>query len=127
MPVEAIAEKWKIEAVLALVRAVPYEKFVIAGLGNPQGKTRRFMQLVGYCGLQVHQTVCGLRVRDYSAGPLPDDKGRAHDVWVFGAFIPEYEVYIKLVVFMMAGEARAVCVSFHEAERRLSYPYRKEG
>lgn len=36
-----VAERWKVEAVLALVRAVPYERFVIAGLGNPQGKTRR--------------------------------------------------------------------------------------
>lgn len=36
-----VAERWKIEAVLALVRAVAYERFVIAGLGNPQGKKRR--------------------------------------------------------------------------------------
>lgn len=51
-----VAERWKIEAVLALVRAVAYERFVIAGLGNPQGKTRRFMQLVGFNSRQVHET-----------------------------------------------------------------------
>ena len=75
-----VAERWKVEAVLALVRAVPYERFVIAGLGNPQEKTRRFMQLVGFSGRQVHEPVCDLRVSNYSTGPLPDDKGRPHDV-----------------------------------------------
>ena len=123
---DKVAERWKIEAVLALVRAVPYERFVIAGLGNPQGKTRRFMQLVGFGGRQVHETVCGLRVSDYSAGPLPDDKGRPHDVWVFGTYVPAFEVYVKLAVFSSSGSAQAVCVSFHEAEYRLSYPYRRE-
>lgn len=122
-----VAERWKVEAVLALVRAVPYERFVIAGLGNPQRKTRRFMQLVGFNGRQVHETVCGLRVSNYSAGPLPDDKGRPHDVWVFGAYIPMYEVYVKLAAFFSSGCVQAVCVSFHEAEHRLSYPYRREG
>lgn len=119
-----VAERWKVEAVLALVRAVPYERFVIAGLGNPQGKTRRFMQLVGFNGLQVHETVCDLHVSNYS---LPDDKGRPHDVWVFGTYVPVYEVYVKLAAFFSSGCVQAVCVSFHEAERRLSYPYRREG
>jgi len=119
-----VAERWKVEAVLALVRAVPYERFVIAGLGNPQGKTRRFMQLVGFNGLQVHETVCDLHVSNYS---LPDDKGRPHDVWVFGTYVPVCEVYVKLAAFFSSGCAQAVCVSFHEAEHRLSYPYRREG
>ena len=118
-----VAERWKVEAVLALVRAVPYERFVIAGLGNPQGKTRRFMQLVGFNGRQVHETVCDLHVSNYS---LPDDKGRPHDVWVFGTYVPVCEVYVKLAAFFSSGCAQAVCVSFHEAEYRLSYPYRRE-
>ena len=82
------------------------------------------MQLVGFNGRQVHETVCDLRVSNYS---LPDDKGRPHDVWVFGTYVPVYEVYVKLAAFFSSGCVQAVCVSFHEAERRLSYPYRREG
>ena len=81
------------------------------------------MQLVGFNGRQVHETVCDLRVSNYS---LPDDKGRPHDVWVFGTYVPAFEVYVKLAVFFSSGSAQAVCVSFHEAEYRLSYPYRRE-
>ena len=78
-------------------------------------------------GRYMRPTVCGLRASNYSAGPLPDDKGRPHDVWVFGAYIPMYEVYVKLAAFFSSGCVQAVCVSFHEAEHRLSYPYRREG
>lgn len=36
-------------------------------------------------------------------------------------------VYIKLAVYVAGGVVRAVCVSFHEAEWPLAYPYRKAG
>lgn len=122
-----VDERWKIEAVLAWCGLWLTSDSSSPGLGNPQGKKRRFMQLVGFNGRQVHETVCGLRVSNYSAGPLSDDKGRPHDVWVFGAYVPMYEVYVKLAAFFSSGCMQAVCVSFHEAEHRLSYPYRREG
>ena len=124
---EAIAEKWKIEAVLALVRATKPERFFALGSERIDSKTHRFMRQVGYDRPSVFREVRSLRVGNYSQGPLPDDKGRAHDVWVFGKYIARYQVYIKLAAFVEGGEVRFLCVSFHEAERPLTFPYGLEG
>lgn len=70
-----IAERWKIEAVLMLVRRTSLEFFRVAGSNDPQSKTRVFMRSIGYRDVDV----------------------------------------------------RAMCVSFHEAEQPLFYPYRKAG
>ena len=43
-----VAERWKIEAVLALVRQVEACDFFVAGEYNPSSKTRAFMRLVEF-------------------------------------------------------------------------------
>lgn len=118
-----IAERWKIEAVLALVRATRLERFFVLGSERAASKTHRFMRSVGYDRPSIFREVRALRVENYSQGPLPDDKGRPHDVWVFGKYLASYRVYIKLVAFVESGEVRCLCVSFHEAERPLTFPY----
>ena len=120
-----VAERWKIEAVLALVRQARFECFRVVGSGDPRNKTRAFMKAIGYRAADVHRTVRELEVADYSSGPLQDDKGRPRDLWVFGRCLEECEVYIKLAAYLKADDVQAVCVSFHEAEWPLVYPYRK--
>ena len=46
-------------------------------------------------------------------------------VWVFGAYVAQFETYIKFAIYVIQGTVKSICVSFHEAERPLSYPYRK--
>lgn len=118
-----VAERWKVEAVLALVRATRLERFFVAGSERVDSKTHRFMRKVGYDRPSVFREVRALRVGNYSQGPLPDDKGRPHDVWVFGKYLAQYQIYIKLVAFVEDGEVRCLCVSFHEAEHPLAFPY----
>lgn len=120
-----VAERWKIEAVLALVRRTRWECFRVTGSNDPGSKTRSFLKRIDYRDIDVYQVVRRLEVADYSSGPLPDDKGRPRDVWVFGKYLEDYEVYIKLAVYLANGDVRAVCVSFHEAEWPLAYPYKK--
>lgn len=120
-----IAERWKIEAVLALVRRVVPSNLLISGLENRQSKTYRFVERIGYGKDEIYATITGLQVENYAQGPLKDDKGRPHDLWVFGAYVESWEAYIKLVAFVSQNDIQAICVSFHEAERPLSYPYRK--
>ena len=120
-----VAERWKIEAVLALVRQVKDCDFFVAGEYNPVSKTRAFMRLVEYDYCDVRRIVQGLDVEDYCEGPLPDDKGRPRDLWVFGTYVKAYETYIKFAVHVAQGMVRSICVSFHEAERPLFHPYRK--
>lgn len=122
-----IAERWKIEAVLMLVRQTSLEFFRVAGSNDPQSKTRVFMRSIGYRDVDVLEAVQELEIDDYSSGPLRDDKGRPRDLWVFGKYLEEYEVYIKLAAWLKDGDVRAMCVSFHEAEQPLFYPYRKAG
>ena len=83
------------------------------------------MKAIGYREADVHRAVRDLEVADYSSGPLQDDKGRPRDLWVFGRYLEEYEVYIKPTAYLKADDVQAVCVSFHEAEWPLVYPYRK--
>ncbi len=120
-----VAERWKIEAVLSLVRAASFERFHVAGSNDPDSKTRAFLRSIEYRDIDVYRTVRGLELVDYSRGPLRDDKGRPRDLWVFGRYVKEYEVYIKLAVYLSKNEVRAVCVSFHEAQWPLAYPYKK--
>lgn len=122
-----IAERWKIEAVLTLVRHTHLERFRVVGSSEPNSKTRIFMKTIGYRDVDVHQAVRELEVVDYSSGPLKDDRGRPHDLWVFGKYLEEYEVYIKLAAYLVGGDVLTVCVSFHEAEWPLTYPYKKAG
>lgn len=83
------------------------------------------MKAIDYRIADVHREVQALDVPDYSSGPLRDDKGRPRDLWVFGKFVEEYEVYIKLSAYLAEGAVRVVCVSFHEAAWPLVYPYKK--
>ena len=89
-----VAERWKIEAVLALVRQVEACDFFVVGEYNPSSKTRAFMRLVEFDYRDVRRIMRGLEVEDYCEGPLSDDKGRPHDLWVFGAYVAQFETYI---------------------------------
>lgn len=63
-----------------------------------------------------------LRADDFSEGPL-DVKFNGLDMWVFGKVVKDKEIYIK-VVMGVAG-TKAICISFHEAEFPMNYPFKK--
>lgn len=65
--------------------------------------------------------VLGLTWKDYCRGPLEDDKGRPGEVWMFGTDICGSEVYIKL---KLVRGSHPVCISFHNADLPLEYPFR---
>lgn len=120
-----VADKWKIESVLHMAQSVPFGDFRIAGLTSPEGKTIRFMRNLGFTRYDVYRVFLSLTYRDYVMGPLADDKGKRFDLWVFGKYVEAFEAYIKFAAFFKGGRMRCLCVSFHEAERKLFYPYGK--
>jgi hypothetical protein len=61
---------------------------------------------------------------DYSSGPDPD-RDIPGDIWVFGKEINGHEVYIKLRIFYDGSEKKGKCISFHEADHPIKYPFRK--
>ena len=68
--------------------------------------------------------VMALTPRDYVRGPDQDRGYPQHDVWVFGLRVNDTELYVKIQVFA-EPPARCVCISFHEAERPMHYPFRE--
>jgi hypothetical protein len=55
---------------------------------------------------------------------LDPEPGRHESCWIFGVWEQSVEIYIKLkIVETGPGGEQAVCVSFHEAERPLEYPF----
>jgi hypothetical protein len=61
-----------------------------------------------------------LAPKDYSEGPLKDSLNSGPDMWVFGKTIKKQEVYIKIT--MGAVGRGVICISFHLAEHKMSYP-----
>lgn len=57
---------------------------------------------------------------DYCQGPLNNDQYGNNPMWVFGKIIKGQEVYIKITT-----ANTAICISFHLAERQLTYPLKK--
>ena len=72
------------------------------------------------------ECILGLSVYDYCSGPKPD-KDRPGHVWKFGKRIAGKEVYIKLKIAVAESAKIAKCLSFHEAEYPLIYPFRSSG
>jgi len=83
---------------------------------------------IGFTKKDLENTILSLSVSDYFAGPVPDIHRRG-EVWEFGKIINGFEIYIKLqiVKYQPRDEDRIVtqakCISFHKAERPISYPF----
>lgn len=65
--------------------------------------------------------IFSLEGEDYSQGPIMETLNGGAEMWVFGKDHNDVEIYIKISV-----AEKALCISFHEAERPLKYPFRKE-
>ena len=120
-----IAPRWKIEAILSMMKQVECNRLYIPGMNDMQSKTAMFMSLIGYTRTDVFEVLQTLEWVDYVQGPLRDNRGRPHDLWVFGKYVERFETYIKFTVFVSEGDYVGVCVSFHKAERPLVFPYKE--
>ena len=65
-----------------------------------------------------------INIEDYSEGPNNDELYHINDMWVFGRYEKGQEIYIK--ISMGAPNSSTICISFHIAERPMSYPYKKQ-
>jgi len=87
------------------------------------------LEALGDLGINLRQrdeAILSLSLEDYSSGPTPDEY-KPGFYWVFGKWLGEVEVYIKLklVTFNHRNE-RAVCISFHRSEWALNYPLKTD-
>lgn len=63
-----------------------------------------------------------LEWKDYSDGPITDRLNNLAEMWVFGKDVDGTEVYIKIT--MGKPNSNTICISFHEAEYPMSYPFK---
>jgi len=66
--------------------------------------------------------ILALTTCDYVEGPTLRPGHPSQESWVFGLRIEDIDVYIKLELRL--EPARCLCVSFHDAERPMTFPYR---
>jgi len=87
-------------------------------------KTRQFRERYGINHEMVCSEICKLDISNYSYTDMDDNKKIGGVLFMFGQFIlppivdAPLEVYIKLKI-----KKRVVCMSFHDAEFPLDYPY----
>lgn len=79
---------------------------------------------LGITRKEAQSLVMGLTPEHYVRGPDQDENYPALEVWVFGLHVTETEVYVKVQVLADPPE-RCVCISFHESERPMHYPFRE--
>lgn len=65
----------------------------------------------------------GLNAEDFVDGPVPDTLNKLGDMWVFGRDIKGRDVYIK--ISMGIADNSTICISFHIAEHKLKYKFKK--
>jgi hypothetical protein len=64
----------------------------------------------------------GLEPGDYYRGPREEALYGGSDMWEFGKTVKKQEIYIKIT--MGARGSSVLCISFHIAERPLTYPFK---
>ena len=67
------------------------------------------------------EIIFSLEEIDYSEGPIIDTLNKGADMWVFGKDYNDTDIYIKISV-----SNRALCISFHEAEYPLNFPFKTQ-
>jgi len=85
-------------------------------------KNLESLSMLGMLPAEIPSVLRELRVSDYSQGPLDDDKGRPIQWWVFGCNYCDVVLYIRVAVY----RDKVICLSFHEAEHDVAYPFRRE-
>jgi len=70
----------------------------------------------------VKQILANLTHKNYFNGPSRDRDRKTKMVWEFGTHIGGEEIYIKLSDDFSFSVAK--CISFHEAERPIIYPFK---
>ena len=89
-----------------------------------RNKNLESLSQLGILQTEVARVLKQITVSDYCDGPVNDDKGRNKQWWVFGPEHGGKVLYIKVCLTSLKnGSTQVECVSFHEAERAMHYPF----
>lgn len=95
-------------------------RFVFA----PRVENRDTITRLGLTIDQAKDMILELTSEDYFNGPSVDLNHKDREIWEFGKNIDGTEVYIKLQTCKIETGGVAICISFHEANKTINYPYK---
>jgi hypothetical protein len=114
-PVERHIEKF--------LRDFKYKKKVYQILfRDDRGKNQQTLLDLEITSKKREEIIDSIDVKDYVDGPQKDLLYAGADMWVFGKQVKGQDVYIK--ISMGVPGSSVICISFHIAERTLSYPFK---
>jgi hypothetical protein len=117
-----MALKQEVEIYLKELK-VKLEIFGILFLDD-RGKNQQTLHDLEISPAKRKEVINSLEVENYSQGPLDEKMRGILPMWVFGKKVKKKEVYIK--ISMGIENSKAVCISFHIAERPMNYPLKKQ-
>jgi hypothetical protein len=91
----------------------------------PREKNKATINRLGLTNSDIINTIKYLSIEDYLKGPEPD-RDAGGDLWFFCKEVSGNDVYIKLKISVRNGRDTVYCISFHEPEHEINYPYREE-
>lgn len=91
---------------------------------DDRGKNSQTLLNLELRPIERQKIITALEIDDYSEGPLEDNLNKGSEMWVFGKLVKRQEIYIKIT--MGAPGTSVICISFHIAEHKISYPFKRE-
>jgi hypothetical protein len=101
---------------------VKYRVFDIIFTQRAHPKNAQTLLLLEISPAKRRQIIEAITVDDYVEGPLADTLYQISDMWVFGKIFQGHQLYIK--ISMGRANANVLCISFHIAEKPMSYPFK---
>src|SRR5262249_24585313 len=86
-------------------------------------KNRQFLVSTGLRRRHQIDVLESLTPEDYFS-TIEANEDSSHEAWEFGRRYGDTELYIKLAILVGRDDEVLLCVSFHEAEQPIIYPYR---
>ena len=102
---------------------VKYRIFDIVFMERKNPKNVQTLLLLEISPSKRRQIIEATSVDDYVEGPLADTLYQISDMWVFGKNFQGHQLYIK--ISMGRANANVLCISFHMAEKPMSYPFKQ--
>jgi hypothetical protein len=91
---------------------------------DDRGKNTQALLSLEISPLQRIKIIEALSINDYSEGPKTDTLNAGAPLWVFGKQVKNQIIYIKISIG--PPNRPVICISFHEAEREMSFPFKGE-
>ena len=91
---------------------------------DDRGKNTQALLSLEISPAQRIKIIEALSITDYAEGPKTDMLNVGAPLWVFGKQFKNRVIYIKISVG--PPNRPVICISFHEAEREMTFPFKEE-